>query len=53
VRAQRALYEKALTGDVVAIKRLMKARHDYEYEETQELEVTDPIAAMLEAVEDD
>ena len=42
-KRQRGLYEKALTGDIQAIKRLMKARRDYEYESVWEIDVIDPL----------
>ncbi len=41
--SQRALYKKALTGDVVSIRRLMVARRNYEYESVWELNVIDPL----------
>jgi hypothetical protein len=42
-QVQRGWYEKALNGDWKAAKMLLTARNDYEYEEIEVLEVTDPL----------
>lgn len=42
-KLQQELYKKAKTGDVKAIKRLMTARRDYEYESVWEVDVIDPL----------
>lgn len=52
VKRQRVLYEKALTGDVEAVKRLFKARHDYEYEEVSVVDVIDPFEKVEEEDDD-